>query len=127
MKTTEGKWTVKHSPPAGKDDKGGFQINTPDIDQIAFVWYLNKRLKYDAANMEASEDFGTTSAKADAILMSEAKRLLAALEKLTETADELRQLYCSELEREHHHLPQTLGLQIERARLVIAAATRDEI
>ncbi len=75
-KPTPGPWTIHedkgHTFADGEIDHGGFRIDAPDIEQLAFVWRGNKRFG-------TAETFGAAEAEANARLIAAAPQLVEAL------------------------------------------------
>jgi hypothetical protein len=59
--------------PDGDVDKGGYRINAPDVEQVAYVWNDSKRWG------DNPTPFGTADAKAYAQLFAASPDMLAAL------------------------------------------------
>ena len=75
-KHTPGPWDAVAEPAHGNYDNGGFRIDGPDTEQIAFVW--NANVRYGTA-----DHFGSKNGQADA-------RLIAAAPTMYEELDRLR-------------------------------------
>lgn len=82
--STLGPLTVHEEPERtysdGTVDKGGYRIDGPGIDQVAFVWRENRRCS-PLGGQEVGELFGDKQAKEYADLFATAPDLLAAAVK----------------------------------------------
>ena len=102
---TRGPWKAVDMPirklSDGEIDYGGFRIDAPDVEQLAFVWRSNIRFG-------SSERFGAEEAAANARLICASQDLVEALRIL---------IACTE------RLPGTHSLAIDNAKAALAKAT----
>lgn len=76
---TKAPWTIHEdkgrSFANGEVDHGGFRIDAPDVEQLAYVWRSNVRFG-------SNEPFGAHEAQANARLIAASPELLSALQNL---------------------------------------------
>ena len=86
-KHTPGPWTL-HEEPArtfsdGSVDHGGFRVDAPNVEQLAYLWNASHRWGPDP------QPFGASEAHANARLIHAAPDMLAALRDAERAVDEL--------------------------------------
>lgn len=81
--------TVEYAPPLGDDDQGGYRINAPGVEQLAFVWLRNRYvMPADPRGAASGEQFGSNDAERYARCFAAAPDLLALAKQCAEECAE---------------------------------------
>lgn len=83
---TPGPWKAIHDPghvAGDMTDNGGYRIDAEGVEQLAYVWVLNRRMPADGRPQADGPNFGSVQAGANAHLIAAAPDMLAVLKALT--------------------------------------------